>query len=102
MMFSGALDGPLGLDYQEVVSMTATIEVPKPPRPQLESPFRLEAPLVPVEPHWEYREITRDLRVGVLPTEEELNQLGAEEWELAGVVSVGDVVHFYFKRARYG
>jgi hypothetical protein len=35
-----------------------------------------------------------------LLTEPELNALGAEHWELAGVVSERHRVHFYFKRER--
>jgi hypothetical protein len=33
-------------------------------------------------------------------TQPELNALGDEHWELAGVVTAGERVHFYFKRAR--
>jgi hypothetical protein len=31
---------------------------------------------------------------------DELDALGAEHWELAGVVAASDGVHFYFKRER--
>jgi hypothetical protein len=80
--------------------MTATFEVPF--RPKLfPDPGRLDPPLVPVEPRWEYREITRDHDTEGLPTESELNQLGSEQWELTGVISEGGRVHFYFKRPRY-
>ena len=47
---------------------------------------------------WEYRILSRDLAHEGLPTEEELNALGAEGWGLAGVISQPDQVHFYFKR----
>jgi hypothetical protein len=55
---------------------------------------------VPVEPRWEYKDIVRDAANGLL-TEAELNGLGAEHWELTGVVAVGPEVHFYFKRERH-
>jgi hypothetical protein len=31
---------------------------------------------------------------------DELDTLGGEHWELAGVVAAADGVHFYFKRER--
>jgi hypothetical protein len=60
----------------------------------------MQPPWVPVEPRWEYRQIVRDLESEGLPTEDELNTLGAEHWELAGVAHEGRRVHFYFKRER--
>jgi hypothetical protein len=60
----------------------------------------MEPPWVPIEPRWEYKELTRNLDVEVLPTEVELNALGADHWELAGVVREEQLVHFYFKRER--
>jgi hypothetical protein len=35
-----------------------------------------------------------------LPTEAELNALGDEHWELAGIVREDQRAHFYFKRER--
>jgi hypothetical protein len=78
--------------------MTATLEIPFPPTHQPTARGRLEPPLVPVEPRWEYREIVRDALD--LPSEAELNALGDERWELAGVAPMGGRVHFYFKRER--
>jgi hypothetical protein len=60
----------------------------------------MEPPWVPIEPRWEYKELTRNLDVEVLPTEAELNALGIDHWELAGVVREEQRVHFYFKRER--
>lgn len=48
---------------------------------------------------WEYKRLDRDLAEGVL-TEEEMNTLGAEGWELAGVVSQPSRAYFYLKRLR--
>ena len=80
--------------------MTARIEVPFTPRPFEPRAPHLTPPWVPVEPSWEYREVVRDLDSGGLLTEGDLNALGAEHWELAGVVSDASQVHFYFKRER--
>jgi hypothetical protein len=76
----------------------------------LEVPFRpgwpmlreahVEPPLVPLEPRWEYKEVVREAAAGLL-SEAELNALGAEHWELTGIVSAGSEVHFYFKRERH-
>jgi hypothetical protein len=60
----------------------------------------VEPPSVSIEPRWEYKELRRSLDLETLPTEAELNALGTEHWELAGVVREGKLVHFYFKRER--
>ena len=78
--------------------MLRTLEIPFPPGHRNPLGGRLEPPYVPVEPRWEYREITRD--VSSLPGEAELNGMGEDGWELAGVVPAGSEVHFYFKRER--
>jgi Domain of unknown function (DUF4177) len=44
---------------------------------------------------WEYKVIVQ----GAV-TEEELNALGADGWELVGVVALPERTQFYFKRAR--
>jgi hypothetical protein len=54
--------------------------------------------MVYVPPAWEYTEIERSAAAGQLPTAAELNALGADGWELAGVVQAVEAVHFYFKR----
>jgi hypothetical protein len=83
--------------------MRTAAEVPRPPwspqPPELPREVRLEPPLVPVEPQWEYREIVRAPGAALM-TAVELDALGTRHWELAGVVSAGDGVHFYFKRER--
>jgi hypothetical protein len=80
--------------------MSFRVEIPFPPRPNELSGSRIEPPWVPVEPRWEYKELTRNLDDDVLPTEAELNALGIDHWELAGVVREERRVHFYFKRER--
>ena len=79
--------------------MTAELEIPFPPPRPPGPEHRLEPPLVSVEPRWEYREIVREAADGLL-SEAELDALGAECWELAGVAPAGARVHFYFKRER--
>jgi hypothetical protein len=78
--------------------MSARIEIPFPPRPPEPRPH-IVPPWVPVEPRWEYKDVVREGSQGLL-TEADLNALGAEHWELAGVASEGTRVHFYFKRER--
>ncbi len=47
------------------------------------------------KPRWEYKFILRTLVL----SEEELNSLGAEGWELAAAVNDGSSINFYFKRS---
>jgi hypothetical protein len=60
----------------------------------------IRPPIVYVKekPAWEYRQLVRNLAKEKAPTEEELNSLGAEGWELAGVFTDSPLVYFYFKR----
>lgn len=65
-----------------------------------EAQARVEAPMVYVSetPKWEYKVLIKELAQGEAFTERELNGLGQEGWELAGVAGVSDSVHYYFKR----
>ena len=80
--------------------MHGRVEVPFPTRPGEPRGGRVEPPWVPVAPRWEYKELVREVEAGPLPSEAELNALGDEHWELAGVVTDGPRIHFYFKRER--
>ena len=55
-----------------------------------------DPPLVHVrdEPPWEYKR----LDASEAPTEEELNALGADGWELVSTLEVQGKVYLYFKR----
>ncbi len=78
--------------------MTASLEVPFRPGWPAPQESRIEPPQVPIEPRWEYTVVERDV-AGPL-SESELNALGAEHWELVGVVPATARIHFYFKRER--
>jgi hypothetical protein len=47
---------------------------------------------------WQYKQIVRNLRQQQAPDEQELNALGADGWELAGVFSDLPFLYLYFKR----
>jgi hypothetical protein len=47
---------------------------------------------------WSYRHVQRPLAEVARFSEAELDVLGAEGWELAGVTAAGDTAHFFFKR----
>jgi hypothetical protein len=47
---------------------------------------------------WEYKQIARDLKKEGPLSEEELNALGAEGWEMSGVAQQPTVAYYYFKR----
>ena len=47
---------------------------------------------------WEYKQLVRNLGKESAPTADELNTLGQEGWELAGVTTDAPFVYFYFKR----
>jgi hypothetical protein len=80
--------------------MTSRVEIPFPPRPPEPRGTHVEPPWVPIESRWEYKQLVRDGDSAELPTEAELNALGADGWELAGIAEQGQRVHFYFKRER--
>lgn len=61
----------------------------------------LHTPIVYVREQmtWEYRRIERDSAADdALLSEEDLNALGADGWEMIGAVTFGAKAYFYFKR----
>ena len=78
--------------------MATTVEIPFPPPGAPRTGTPLEPPSVWVEPCWEYRDVVRRLADEPPLSEAELNMLGQEHWELTGVVPMGEVVHYCFKR----
>ena len=71
---------------------------PEPLFPQPTPPT--EPPMVYVYEalRWEYKCITWNVAKEGPPSEDGLNALGAEGWELAGIASLSNDVYFYFKR----
>jgi hypothetical protein len=68
------------------------------PAPQAPAPMVMVYVKEPIQ--WEYKQIIRDLQAGEkAPTEEELNQLGQDGWELTSAFSRFTQLFFYFKRS---
>lgn len=76
--------------------MNHTLHFPEPEQGALS---RSPMVYVKIDPKWEYKQIVRDLAAGPAPTAEELNALGADGWELAGILADSPRVYFYFKRS---
>jgi len=72
------------------------ITVPELPREM--STAHVQPPVVYVDPIWEYHYVVRSLAEGNVPDQAELNALGAQGWELAGLYADAQSVHLYFKR----
>jgi len=77
---------------------------PLPNAPQPEPPQRsqVQPPMVFVyeKQGWEYKVVTKNVEADRSLTEDELNALGASNWELVGMVPLPGTVQFYFKRVR--
>ena len=49
---------------------------------------------------WEYKQVTFDLTKEILPSEKDLNLLGADGWEMSGIAQNPPFAYYYFKRLR--
>ncbi len=49
---------------------------------------------------WEYKQILRHLAKDNIPTEEELNRLGKDGWELVSTLNYSEFVYLFFKRIK--
>jgi hypothetical protein len=49
---------------------------------------------------WQYKRLVRNLSSEEAPTEEELNNIGKEGWELTAIVSNHPFAYFYFKKLK--
>jgi hypothetical protein len=65
-----------------------------------EPPHPIQPPMVYVKKKlaWEYKEVIRSLEKETPLNEDELNKLGADGWEMTGIVEHPPLVYFYFKR----
>lgn len=70
-----------------------------PPQPPVQSgAVHLPVVYVSEASAWEYKQIIRNLAKEQAMTEDELNALGTDGWELAGVFTDSPFAYFYFKR----
>jgi len=70
-----------------------------PPVPPAAPEVHVQPPLVFVAAAWEYHHVSRPVaEAGAPATLAELETLGRAGWELTGVMSDGQLAHFYFKR----
>ena len=67
---------------------------PPPPEPGWPLPLSM----VDVPAVWRYKHVQRPLAELSRFSETELDELGAEGWELAGVTTEGETAHLFFKR----
>ena len=69
--------------------------------PPFEPKRPIRPPMVIVEKKlkWEYKQIARNLKKEKPLDEGELNDLGAEGWEMSGVAQYSTNIYFYFKRS---
>jgi hypothetical protein len=82
-------------------------EFPKQPLPHVPPPQRPQRPQVQPptifvyeKQGWEYKVVSRNTAGDALLTEDDLNALGKDGWELVGVVPLTSEVQFYLKRIR--
>jgi hypothetical protein len=85
--------------------MTHMIDPPRTPHPSPLQPqprrSPAESPMVYVyeQPKWEYKIVLKSAEDTPL-TEQDLNSMGADGWELVGVVRLSRTVQLFFKRSR--
>ena len=77
--------------------MTSHITLPDQPKTD---PFSPPVVYVRERAGWEYRRLRRDLRREEAWTEEELDDLGADGWELTGLFTFDSHAYAYFKRLK--
>ena len=69
-----------------------------PYEPKQHEPIRPPMIYVKESLKWEYKQIVRNLKKEKPLDEAELNALGAEGWEMSGVVQHPPSIYIYFKR----
>jgi hypothetical protein len=68
-------------------------------------PQSVEQPPTPMvyldeNPSWEYKLFIRDLELDNAPAEDEINPLGAQGWEMVGILVHANMLYCYFKRMK--
>jgi hypothetical protein len=63
---------------------------------------RVAPPIVYVteKTRWEYKQVVRSLSENKFPSEEELNRLGKDGWELVAILNSSGFLYLYFKRPK--
>src|SRR5262245_53115622 len=63
---------------------------------------RVAPPIVYVteKTRWEYKQVVRSLSENKFPSEEELNRLGKDGWELVTILNSSGFLYLYFKRPK--
>lgn len=73
-----------------------------PMNPPMQEPTEIAGPQphihLALDPVWTYKIVVYSQQEAAALTAIELNQLGEDGWELAGILPVHQSVHFYFKR----
>ena len=77
------------------------MKVPDPPDPRAGTPLPpLPHVYVRDDPVWEYHVLVRNLAKQDAPAAPELDALGADGWEMAGLFTDSPFLYLYFKRLR--
>lgn len=92
----------MNYDMEHPLAVSQQPPFPQPPQPLQPQPRQPQPPMIYVyeAQKWEYKIVVRKTADEKLLSEDELNALGGEGWELVGAATVADHVQFYFKRGR--
>jgi hypothetical protein len=66
--------------------------------PHQQEPIRPPMIYVKERTKWEYKQIVRNLKKEQPMSEEELNALGRDGWEMSGIAQHSNTSYYYFKR----
>ena len=69
-----------------------------PYEPKQSEPIRPPMVYIKESLKWEYKQIVRNLKKEGTLSDEELNAIGAEGWEMSGIAQQPPLTYFYFKR----
>jgi hypothetical protein len=76
------------------------MDYPRPQHPTAPEEQQPNPPMVYISEayQWQYKRLSRNLKNGAPPTEDELNEYGKDGWELVSSIIYADMLHLYFKR----